>query len=331
MLELQFVKWVIIQIILYIEVLVISMKKSVDLIGSGWEPEKLDLSTVVIDREQLDKQLQHSREILLGIARDYTFNSFSHFLTLAEKIQTDDDIKNAVRILEEWDYRPLDYISLCRSGNCVDFAVLAQQRLLDVGIPTMVIGKLPEEAEFTSEQRVIMGYRHTSLLYINGHQGTDRYFMFEPGWKFPEPIDLSPGITVRNNDWEFHTESIDARELHQGTYNVKKMKKGQRIFDLTPLSVPTLSGLTKKLMRIPRKMELINRFGMGDTQVLRYDPITKMFSSTISELPRVFMPEDLNQVQKNLINQIFDNPNTVAELQAITNLLRGLPEDFWII
>lgn len=175
-----------------------------------------------IDPENLERQLKKISEVLLHISKKYNFSTFSHFGKLVELVhQSGNDPMRAKELLEKWDYSSLDFIKKEECGNCVDFAVLCQSMLFNVGIPVTIIGKYPDPIEFSKKQIGFMGYRHTSLLYANGFKDLE-LFMLEPGWKFPKPINIRPESPSGNSDWQFKTLGITSNELVRQIYNVNK-------------------------------------------------------------------------------------------------------------
>lgn len=286
----------------------------------------------VVDSLPLKEQLENASKVLDGLSRKYSFDSLSHFKILADLVeQAGGNPEKAVGLLDEWSYSSLDFIEKYQAGNCVDFAIRAQASLLEAGIPTMIVGKLPEVSEFSGSQISYMRYRHVSLLYANDSSGATVCSMFEPGWKFPKAIDLQPGISSGGDDWKFETKTIDQNRLVQQTYNVRKKKYGERIFDMHPMTVEECQVLTKRLTRIPRKMEKLNRL-IDDqpTVAVRFDPYTKIFSTTVPGVSKDFVPEALNDEEDGLLATAFELSNIRSYLKAVRNLSYRLPVHFWI-
>lgn len=298
--------------------------------GGPHQPENLE-GFLDVDKENIEQQLEKASEILLKISESNNFSTFSHFGKLVELVnESGGDPTNSRILLEKWDYSPLDFIQTEKCGNCVDFAVLGQKMLLDAGIPTSIIGKYPDPKEFSETQIDFMGYRHTSLLYANKSKDLE-LFMFEPGWKFPKPIAVTPGIISGNQDWQFETVRIDNNELVQKTYNMNKKKYGERIFSIHPLGVDFCRQLTKRLIRIPRKLEAVNELKDGvPTYFIRFDPHKQILTTNLSGIEGEFLPDQLSTDQTELLETSFEQQGLVEYLSNIINFYKSLPNDFWI-
>lgn len=298
----------------------------------GSTVERRDDSPLVIDSSPLEGQLEKACEVLDGLSRRYSFDSLSHFKVLADLVEAaDGDTEQAVKLLDQWPYASITFIERHLAGNCVDFAIRAQASLHEAGVPTMIIGKLPEATEFTASQIAYMRYRHVSLLYANDSSGSVAYSMFEPGWKFPHPIDLSLDVSSGGDDWKFETKMMDQERLVQQTYNVRKKKFGERVFDMCPMSLNSCQALTKRLTRIPRKMEKLNRLTNDEpTVAVRFDPNTKLFSTTVQGVSKDFVPGALKDDEERLLASAFELPDIRSYLESVRNLSYRLPENFWI-
>jgi hypothetical protein len=298
----------------------------------GNRPNSLEKTHLEIDREGLEPQLEKASEILLDISEHNSFSTFSHFGKLAEAADAaHGSPASAIELLSEWNYDSLDFIKKGGHGNCVDFAILGQKMLLDSGIPTTIIGKIPEKDEYSQEQIDFMHYRHTSLLYANESEGNLKLFMFEPGWKFPRAITIDPGVVSGNEDWRFETLGIDGGEFTQRTYYVHKKKYGERVFDTRPLGVDYCQNLTKRLIRVPRKLELVNRLVAGvPTCYVRFDPRKETLTTNIVSIGGEFLPEHLSTEQRRLLDDSFEQPEVADYFVGIIKFWKSLPPEFWV-
>lgn len=292
----------------------------------------IDTRYLKLDDRDLEQQLSRASGVLLFISKNYSFSTFSHFGKLVELVNNNGgDPNNAKRLLEEWDYSSSDFINKNGYGNCVDFAVLAQKMLHDVGVPTTIIGALPDTEGYSERQINFFRYRHTSLLYAN-RSGQLRTFMFEPGWKFPKPITVDQGIVSGNQDWDFETINTTDFTFTQKTFNKNKSKYGERTFDVRELSIESCTSLTKNLTRIPRKLEILNKMKDGvSTYLVRFDPRKGTFVSNIPGVEGEFIPQSLNETQRNLLESNLEFPGIVDYLDGIFKLHVSLPKDFWVV
>ena len=283
------------------------------------------------DTECLESQLSLASDVLKQIATHYGFSTFSHFGRLVELINgKGGDPQQALSALENWDYSSYEFITTTGYGNCVDFAVLAQRELQLAGVPTTIIGLLPDPAEFTQKQIEFFKHRHTSLLYVNVSDGLNM-FMFEPGWKFPQPIAVNLGIPSGNMDWEFVTVDSKGFTFRQRTHNKVKGRYSERTFDIHPLDIQYCTTLTKKLTRIPRKMEMLNRMKEGiQTYLVRFDPRKGMFTTNVPGIRGEFLPENLNEEEVNSLEGCLEHEGLVDYLDGIYKLHVSLPPEFWI-
>lgn len=291
----------------------------------------IDTHYLESDDRDLEQQLSIASGALHFISKNYSFSTFSHFGKLVELVNNNGgDPNNAKRLLEEWDYSSSDFINRNGYGNCVDFAVLAQKMLQDVGVPTAIIGVLPDPEEYSERQINFFHYRHTSLLYIN--RGDDlKMFMFEPGWKFPQPIIVDPGIVSGNPDWEFETINTSNSTFTQRTLNKNKNKYNERTFDVRQLSIESCTSLTKNLTRVPRKLEILNKMKDGvPTYLVRFDPSKSTFVSNIPGVEGEFIPLSLSETQRDLLESNLEFPGLVDYLSNIFKLHTSLPKDFWV-
>lgn len=284
-----------------------------------------------LDAECLESQLSIASDVLKQISTQYGFSTFSHFGRLVELVnEKGGNPVQAISALENWDYSSYDFITTTGYGNCVDFAVLAQRALQSVGVPTAIIGVLPDPAEFTPKQIEFFKHRHTSLLYLNVSEGLNM-FMFEPGWKFPQPIAVNPGILSGNVDWEFVTVDLTRSTFTQRTHNKVKGKYSERIFDMHPLDWRYCTMLTKRLTRIPRKMEMLNRMKEGiQTYFVRYDPKRMMFSTNTPGIVGGFLPVNLSANMGDSLEDCLEYDGLVNYLDSIYSLHVSLPPEFWV-
>jgi len=275
-----------------------------------------------------------ARLVLEDIAYKYSFDTFVHFADLARLSQARDIPSSEwARLLDAWkeQYFPGHFLTENRRGNCVDFAVYAQEALGSVGLKTAIIGKLPDD-DFTPDQRAFMVYRHTSLI-ASDEYGKPQY-MFEPGWRAPVPIPLEIrpiGELAICGDWSFGTRELTDDELVQATISPLG-KPGQRIFSLQELSTDRAAILTGDLLRIPRRMEMINALRPDEpTRLISFNLSTGELSTNIRDigLPTTFTPSDITQEQNNVLSAIFDC-NVKEELTIALDFRSSLPADFWI-
>ena len=296
------------------------------------QPINIDTHYLKVDDRDLEQQISRAAGVLLFISRNYNFSTFAHFGKLVELVNSSGgDPNNAKKLLENWDYSSSDFINKTGYGNCVDFAVLAQKMLQDVGVQTSIIGAFPDPEGYSERQINFFRYRHTSLLYANRSEKL-RTFMFEPGWKFPKPIVVDQGIVSGNQDWDFETINTTDFTFTQKTFNKNKNKYGERTFDVRELSVESCTSLTKNLTRIPRKLEILNKMKDGiPTYLVRFDPSKGTFVSNIPGIEGEFIPHGLKETQRNLLESSLEFPGLVDYLNGIFKLHISLSQDFWVV
>lgn len=291
----------------------------------------VDFRHLNVDNQELATQLSKATEVLRFVSRKYSFSTFSHFGVLAELVHRNGGNPDEVaKLLEDWQYSSSNFIAENGYGNCVDFAVLTQKMLENVGVPTSIIGALPDTAKYTERQINFFRYRHTSLLYVNASKET-KIFMFEPGWKIPQPIVVNLGIVSGNQDWDFETIATNNFTFTQKTLNKNKNKYSKRTFDLHQLDISFCTSLTKNLVRIPRKLEMLNRLEDGmPTYLIRFDPHKRIFVTNVVGIGGEFLPRDLSNSQCKVLETSLEFPGLVDYLNNIFEFYMSLPQNFWV-
>ena len=293
---------------------------------------KLDKKYLEIDNQNLESQLSKTCEVLTNISENNSFSTFIHFEKFFEfsKMPENHGL-HPVEVLKKWDYDSSTFIEKEKNGNCVDFAILAQKKLNEVGVPTTVIGKIPDENDFTPSQVKFMKYRHVSLLYTNeGNTGLES-FLFEPGWKFPAPIAIKSGVISTGKDWQFETTQINGTEFTQKAYHLHKKKYSERKFATQPLSSDFCTQIAREIIRIPRKFEMVNRLDKNSqTYFLKFDHVSEKLATNIPGIEGNFLPDSLSAEQAVLIDTIFETSNLKERLIQMLRFREELPDDFWI-
>lgn len=297
------------------------------------EPTKfinLEKQYLQIDKENLESQLIKISEVLLKISENNYFNTFSHFKKLAD-ISTKTNISpiNGVELLENWDYKSLDFIQTEKCGNCVDFAVLCQKMLLDVGVPTTIIGRSPEIKDFTKRQADYIKYKHIAPLYANDSNGL-KIFLLEPSWKFSKPIPISQGSSSVYKEWRSEVSNINDVEFIQKAYNPKKDKYRERLFNIHPLNIDVCSQLTKNFIRVPRELKILNTKDEEIIKFVKFDPIKQIFTTNINGVSNEFLPSSLTLEQSKILEDKLEQPGLLEYLSKVFDFLKLLPNDFWI-
>lgn len=290
----------------------------------------LDKQYLQLDRKNLESQLKKISSVLLKISKNNYFNTFSHFGKLAD-MASEASINQAdsVDLLEKWDYESLDFIKMEKCGNCVDFAILCKKMLLDVGVPTTIIGRFPEKKDFTKRQVDFMKYRHITPLYANESNGLNVYIL-EPSWKFSKPIAVSQGVSSIYKDWKSEISNINGTEFTQKAYNPQKNIHRERLFDIRPLNIDSCCQLTKRLIRIPRKLQILNKKNEEIIQFVKFDSNKQIFATNVTGVVNEFLPNFISLEQARLLEGTLEYPGLIKYLSKIYNFLQFLPNDFWI-
>lgn len=296
-------------------------------------PEKvinIDRKYLQIDKENLESQLQKISDILLQISQNDRFDTFSHFEKLAD-ISNKDKVNplHGVELLENWNYESLDFIETNKSGNCVDFAILCQNMLRDAGVPATIIGRFPESGDYTKKQADFLKYRHVSLMYANESDGL-KVFILEPSWKFSKPVPVTIGALSIYKDWVSEVSDINGAQFTQKAYNSQKNKNRQRLFDIHPLDVDYCHQLTKRFIRVPRELKILNTKDEGVIQFVKFNPSKQIFVTNIDGVEPNFSPETIEPEQSRVLEEVLGKPELVAYLSKVFNLIKTLPNDFWI-
>jgi hypothetical protein len=283
-----------------------------------------------LDGENLEFQLEKIRLVLLEISRNHYFNSFSHFEKLADIVaKTKTAPADTIESLGKWNYESSAFIKTERCGNCNDFAVLCQKMLSDIGVPTTIIGRFPDKKDFTKKQINFLRYRHLCLLYANESNGL-KVFTLEPSWKFSEPILINQGATSIYKDWESEILQINEFGFTQRAYSPKKNVYRERLFDIHPLSIDFCRELTKRLIRVPRKLQILSTKNEPVNQFIRLDPIKQTFTTNIGGIDGEFLPNTISLKQSKVIEDTLGHPKLIERLSKVLNFIKSLPTDFWI-
>jgi len=291
----------------------------------------LDKQHLQIDTEDLATQLKKISQVIFKISTEYYFNTFSHFDKLAEiSIKGNIDPNNIVKILEDWKYNSLEFIQENKCGNCFDFAILCQKMLLDVGIPTTIIGRFPDKNDFTKKQIDFVKYRHITPLYANESKNGLKMYILEPSWKYSKPIAIIPGVSSVYKDWNSEIKYIKGTEFTQIAYNSLKNISRERLFDIHPINIELCSKLTKRWIRVPRKLQISNTKDEDIIQYVRFDPRRHIFITNVNEVEKEFLPSSLSFEQSKLLEKTIEQPGLLEYLSKIFNYIKVLPSDFWI-
>ena len=267
-------------------------------------------------------------DVLANISRTYGFSTFTHFRTLAT-LATESGIRPEEWsvALDGWDYNPEVYLEQHKRGNCVDFASFSRRVLSqEANLHCDVIGTRPSSA-YTDAQRTFMRFRHTSLHAIMNGAAV----LFEPGWKIPTAVPLAPlhRQTVVL-PWRFTTTEHTAETIVQELVSPSG-HAFTRTFDTIPLEVKSSSQLTKNLLRIPRRLEMLSPMqdeGVPDL-VIGFNHKTSALTSNIDQLPNEFGPEDIPSRINQSISDIFGY-DVKEELLISLGFRRALPDSFWV-
>ncbi len=221
--------------------------------------------------------------ILEDLALKNHFDNFLPYALLAEaSSETNTSTINWPDLLEVWEqrYDPLTTLARYNRGNCINFAASAQAALLaHAGIRTAIIGKRPRPG-WSQAQKQFIDIEHVALLAAG-----DDPVLYEPGWQVGRPIPLTPEHQAINvAGWTFKTTGLDTRSLRQEVTGTNKHMY-ERQFDLTPFSIESLAILMRRLLRIPRNMELATLTPDTPHVSIRYVAKDDVFDSNIPGLP----------------------------------------------
>lgn len=299
--------------------------------GKGHERViNIDKQYLQIDRENLESQLRKISEVLLRISQDYRFSTFSHFGELADMAdKTHNGTSDGVDLLEKWDYESLDFIQRQKSGNCVDFTILCKKMLDDVKVPTTIIGRFPEEKDYTKRQANFLKFRHITPMYANESDGL-KVFVLEPSWKFSKPVPIIPGASSVYKDWNSEITNIEGVNFIQKAYNPQKNKHRERLFDIHPLDADWCRQLTKRFIQVPRELKILNTRDEEIIQFVKFDPKKQIFTTNINGVDREFLPDSINSEQSKLLDEVLEYPGLLEYLSKVFNFIKSLPNDFWV-
>lgn len=282
------------------------------------------MSEVVNNRSP---QYDNANKVVTTIARRNTFDTFIHFKKLNDfQRESSIPLEYWSRLLDEWDYEPGAFLSDNGRGNCVDFARGTQDVLYQTGIDSTVIGKAPDD-DFSYEQKKIMLYRHTSLISTLDEVPT----LFEPGWKLHQGIPLIPsGTEIDTGTWKFNTIRLTNNSLVQQTTSPLG-KIGVREYSLCNIDKEQATAITKGLLRVPRRMEILTR--LDDTiphGIISFNPHANEFRSTLKILgDNPFIPSDITLKNNEKISSYYGF-DVKEELLGCFALYKSLPESFWV-
>ncbi|MCE9585308.1 hypothetical protein K8Q94_01650 [Candidatus Nomurabacteria bacterium] len=290
----------------------------------------IDRKYLQIDRENLEPQLEKISDVLLKISEDDRFDTFSHFAQLADISANENiDPANSLKLLENWNYESIDFIQKEKSGNCVDFAILCQKMLADVGVPTTIIGRFAEKKDYAPRQADFLKYRHITPMYANESHGL-KVFVLEPSWKFSKPVPVALGVTSIYKDWISEVSSVNGAQFTQKTYNPQKNKHRERLFDIHPLDVDFCRQLTKRFIRVPRELKILNTNDEEIIQFVKFDAKKQMFVTNIEGVDPEFSPNAITPEQSRVLEEVLGKPELTVYLSKVFNFIKSLPNDFWI-
>lgn len=290
----------------------------------------IDKQFLQIDRGNLESQLGKISEVLLRISEDYRFNTFSHFGKLADIAnETHVDSFGSVGLLEKWGYESLNFIQREKSGNCVDFAILCQKMLADVGVPTTIIGRFPEEKDYTKRQADFLKFRHITPMYANESDGL-KVFVLEPSWKFSKPVPVVPGVPSVYKDWNSEIVSVEGTKFIQKAYNPQKNKRRERLFDIHPLDIDWCRQLTKRFIQVPRELKILNTRDEEIIQFVKFDSKRQIFTTNIDGVDKEFLPDFISPEQSKLLEEVLEYPELLKYLSKVFDFIKSLPSDFWV-
>lgn len=290
----------------------------------------IDRQYLQIDIENLESQLEKISNVLLQISKNDRFDNFSHMAKLAD-ISSKENIKpeDSLQLLDNWDYDSLEYIQKERSGNCVDFAVLCQKMLEDVGVPTTIIGRFPEGTDYTKKQADFLRFKHLSVMYTNENNGLN-LFILEPSWKFSKPVPVKTGVHSVYKDWESEISQINGTQFIQKAYNAQKDKRRERIYEIKPVDRNFCNQLTKNFIRVPRELKILNKRDEEVIQFLKFNSIKKVFITNIDGVDKEFLPNSIDAKQKKILEEVLEKPNLLEYITKVFDFIKSLPDDFWI-
>ncbi|MFA6251633.1 MAG: hypothetical protein WC603_03340 [Candidatus Paceibacterota bacterium] len=290
----------------------------------------IDRQYLQIDRENLESQLEKISDVLFQISKNDRFDNFSHMAKLAD-ISSKENIRpeDSVQLLDNWDYDSLSYIKNERSGNCVDFAILCQKMLEDVGVPSTIIGRFPEVKDYTKKQADFLKFKHLSIMYTNENNGLN-LFILEPSWKFSKPIPIKTGVHSVYKDWESEISQINGTQFIQKAYNAQKDKRRERLYDIKPVDRNFCNQLTKNFIRIPRELKILNTRDEEVIQFLKFNPVKKLFTTNIDGVDKEFSPNFIGAEQKIILEEILEKPDLLEYITKVFDFTESLPDDFWI-
>lgn len=213
----------------------------------------------IIWNENFKKNIHNISIYLEKELSKYWFNTFLHMYEFLKDIPEgkEDDLGYILDVLKNLDYNSLSYMENHNAWNCVDFVLKAKHDLFNSkNIETKIIWTVPNIERYTDNQRQFVTFRHVSLLFENDQDKA----LFEPSWKHYAPIILNPWYYSRWDNWCFRTIDHNDEEISQEIYMWSINKLDKRIFYNTAIDENECQLLTKKLTRMPRKLELISKY-----------------------------------------------------------------------
>lgn len=268
-----------------------------------------------------------TKTIVTEVAKNNSFDTFVHFQRLAEFArEVGVAAEDWPTLLSEWDYDSSSFLESNGRGNCVDFAAGSQSALRAHSIESVILGKKPDNS-FTGAQKKSMRFRHTSLVTILD----DKPVMFEPGWKLTQGVPLLPvHEQVDTGTWKFTTIDYSEHGFTQETVSPLG-KPGYRSFEFNAVASSDLAAITKGLLRVPRRMEMLTRLDDNVPHgIISYNPHTDILKSTLDEMgDEPFTPDSIREDTNRSVSEYYGF-DVKEELLGCFALYKSLPESFWV-
>ncbi len=290
--------------------------------------EDNNTSNKITITKELLKDIAISSEILDSLSKQYYFNTFIHMSDFLNTIPENKvwDIDYLLSALNNIEQNSLTDINKNKSGNCVDFALKAKNEMLKKRIIVDIIWTIPDSEDYNTKQKDFMKIRHTSLIF---EKDWNR-IMFEPWRKCPHPIILNKWYITWNDERRFKTISENNETLLQETIMPKnRNKKNLREFSLNKISIEECQQLTKKLTRIPRRLDLLNNALHDTTHFLSFKPNNNWkLLTNVPWVNPIFFPNQLTNKENILLSEEFNIPDIKQYLSSLFSKYFAINEKF---
>lgn len=291
-----------------------------------WDKDKPILST---DFKRFCGIISHiMRKELEGTV----FNTFSFMYDFLSNIRDgkEGDLNYLLSVLKALEYDSCRLMDKDKMWNCVDFALSLKRKLMSKWLELNIVWVKPKNEKYSELQKTFMKVRHVALAY---RDASGAIALYEPSRKHTSPIILNPGYLSWGEDFVFQT-TVEWENTFKQEIALRENPSliiDSRFIMKEEIQDEDCQELTKKLTRIPRKLEIVVKTDWKKATFLSFKPESNwLLQINDNGIISTMRASDISFEENRRLSELFCMEDLKGKLEYLLKKYYNLSPSFWI-